>query len=671
MSAGRIIVDLLFRTGSFETDTKRSAKALKELKKEAADAGKVLGLAALAYGAVAVTFVKSAIDSADEASKLAVAAGLTTEAFTELAYAADLAGVEQRELSRVFARINTDISKGNKTYAALGVALTDAAGTARTADAVLEDLAEQFAKMPEGAKRTALAIELFGEKIGPKLLPFLVAGKGGLQKLREEAQRLGVAISTDAGKQAEEFNDNLTRLEKLARGVGLSIASALLPSLVKLSEQLVQNARDFGLLQGAAVSFFEWVLGGSDPVSTATRKIASLEAAIAGTKEQILAASDRGDAASVLRESTILEKQEAQLAQLKAQLEFAKGLEDSAKPAATVATQKDAPAVPGDKKVSELQKYLDGLRKQRDGLFEVTVAEQALMDIQSGRLGRLTAAQEAQVLAAANEIDAIRRAQRAAEERAEQRRSEEQAIRDFEVEQEQSRLRRIESFKTEAASLFNATRTPAEKLNIELTRLNGLLEQGYVSWDTYARAVFAAQDAYDAAVDGAKESGEKVKSIGEEIGLAFSSAFEDAIVNGARLSDTLRALEKDIVRLITRKMVTEPLADFVTGLLPSGGPSGGISSMLTSFIGGIFGGGKAGGGELLAGRSYLVGEEGPERFVPRTAGVLLPAAASASEGRQFSQTINFHVTGSIDRRTQMQLAAEAGRAVTLAQLRNM
>lgn len=51
----------------------------------------------------------------------------------------------------------------------------------------------------------------------------------------------------------------------------------------------------------------------------------------------------------------------------------------------------------------------------------------------------------------------------------------------------------------------------------------------------------------------------KVEDAARRLGLTFGSAFEDAIVNGSSFSDVLKGIEKDLVRLAARKLVTEPL----------------------------------------------------------------------------------------------------------------
>ena len=63
------------------------------------------------------------------------------------------------------------------------------------------------------------------------------------------------------------------------------------------------------------------------------------------------------------------------------------------------------------------------------------------------------------------------------------------------------------------------------------------------------------------------EKAKDTNDIARELGLTFSSAFEDAVVGGKRFSEILRGLYQDLVRLSVRKTVTEPLAAGFSGLL--------------------------------------------------------------------------------------------------------
>lgn len=57
---------------------------------------------------------------------------------------------------------------------------------------------------------------------------------------------------------------------------------------------------------------------------------------------------------------------------------------------------------------AEANRYIEALQKQLERTQELTVAEQALQDIQLGRLGQVTAAQKDQILSIASQIDALK-----------------------------------------------------------------------------------------------------------------------------------------------------------------------------------------------------------------------------------------------------------------------
>jgi hypothetical protein len=68
---------------------------------------------------------------------------------------------------------------------------------------------------------------------------------------------------------------------------------------------------------------------------------------------------------------------------------------------------------------------------------------------------------------------------------------------------------------------------------------------------------------------------------------------------------------------------------------------------ISGVIDNIFGGGKASGGSVNAGTSYLVGEQGAELFVPKTNGTIIPN--NRLGGGSSVTNININVTGALDR----------------------
>jgi hypothetical protein len=182
--------------------------------------------------------VERSIELADETGKLAQRAGVTTEALSTLAYAAELSDVSLQELTDSFRFLNDVIANSVNGNAAAARTLRRVGVEAGPVDEMLLQIADRFADLPDGAQKSALAVDLFG-RAGTRLIPFLNAGRAGIEELRAEARRLGLEISGDFARDAEEFNDNLTRIRKTVDGMVLSLSRDLMPLLDSASKALL------------------------------------------------------------------------------------------------------------------------------------------------------------------------------------------------------------------------------------------------------------------------------------------------------------------------------------------------------------------------------------------------------------------------------------------------
>jgi Lambda phage tail tape-measure protein (Tape_meas_lam_C) len=104
-----------------------------------------------------------------------------------------------------------------------------------------------------------------------------------------------------------------------------------------------------------------------------------------------------------------------------------------------------------------------------------------------------------------------------------------------------------------------------------------------------------------------------------------------------------------------------------------GGGIGGFFGKIGGLFGGLlgsFGGFLAGGGSAVPGKSYIVGENGPEVFRAPGAGTILPGAASGSS-KNVNVTNHFHGVTDMDsfRRSQAQILRDLGRSVQAASSR--
>lgn len=257
----KISVILEALTGGFETDMKRaqkaSEKAFAQMKKDAQASNIAIGnvlTAGLAVGAGAAiglgVAVKSAVNEMDNLSKTAQKVGITTEALSALQYAAELADVDIGQLQAGMTRLvktQAEVAKGSEQQAALfralGVEVLNADGTLRNAGDVMADIATEFANMEDGAEKTALAVQIFG-RAGADLIPLLNGGAQGFRDAAREAEAFGLIVSTEAGRAAEEFNDNITRMGNAMQGAGIQLATELLPVMNELSDRVVDMASD-------------------------------------------------------------------------------------------------------------------------------------------------------------------------------------------------------------------------------------------------------------------------------------------------------------------------------------------------------------------------------------------------------------------------------------------
>ncbi len=97
----------------------------------------------------------------------------------------------------------------------------------------------------------------------------------------------------------------------------------------------------------------------------------------------------------------------------------------------------------------------------------------------------------------------------------------------------------------------------------------------------------------------------------------------------------------------------------------SGGGGGGSTNLLGSLLGSVFGGFRAGGGPVSPDRAYVVGENGPELFVPEGAGAVEPGAGQAAATPHITVNISTPDIGSF-RQSQGQVAAAMVRALAAA-----
>lgn len=193
-----------------------------------------------------------------------------------------------------------------------------------------------------------------------------------------------------------------------------------------------------------------------------------------------------------------------------------------------------------------------------------------------------------------------------------------------------------EKFK-EAARLIDDSRPPIERYRLELERIQKLEEEFFLTAD---EAVLARKKAYEDLASTAKEQADltddTTKRLLEDIKTAtqgFASDLTDIFFDSTQsIGEMFANLAKQIAKTLLQVNVIQPLVDALGGLF-GGGPELIDMSKLPQR--------RAGGGSAFGGSPYLVGENGPELFVPRRSGTVVSNNALTSAGTPV--TLNMRV----------------------------
>lgn len=182
----------------------------------------------------------------DIAQKTAIRTGLSTEAISELGYAAEQSGANLEMLSNglKFMSRFTDAVKDGSTEATkrldeFGISTEEF--LAATPEQRFEMLADGIAGIKDESLRAAAAMDIFGRS-GDMLVPLLEGGAKGVRDLRMEAKQLGLSISRKEADEAAAFGDAWNRVKRATMGGVFALGSSLVPGLMLVVNLMKEGA---------------------------------------------------------------------------------------------------------------------------------------------------------------------------------------------------------------------------------------------------------------------------------------------------------------------------------------------------------------------------------------------------------------------------------------------
>lgn len=248
--AGRAYVEIGTRLGPLQAGL-RSAQA-----QLAAFGSSVrrIGAGITAAGAVAAAPLAASVAifarQGDEIAKAAKRTGLSTEAMSELGFAARRSGSSMEELEgglRIMQRTIAEARSGSGAAAEaldrLGLSVGQIASL--SPDQQLVAIADGLASIQDPADRTAAAMAVFGRG-GTALIPLLEGGSAAMAEMRRQARALGQSLGAADAKSAEDLSDAFADVREAVGGVAKVIGAALAPHLTELAEKVASGISTFG-----------------------------------------------------------------------------------------------------------------------------------------------------------------------------------------------------------------------------------------------------------------------------------------------------------------------------------------------------------------------------------------------------------------------------------------
>lgn len=584
--------------------------------------GKISGLIGGISAVTAVGFLTQAVRTsaqfADDLGDLSQVLGTTTESLSKLKYAAEIEGVFeplQAGMTKL-AKASEEFRKGSAgAIESFGKLQIDPSGFNDTAE-LFTVVADKLSKMEDGARKTAIAQELLG-KSGAQLLPLINQGADGLQRYADEAERFGLVVSDDVAEAAGKFNDNLAKIEAAAKGATIQLGGPLVESLSKTSEAMVESITEgnklFALLQGFAGLGklpFDFFFSADSSVSSKSR-VKDLEQEVVDLEQSIIRlqrAGGRGKANELLAGGSIDELQK-KLAITKTQLEAFKKFSDQldAKPAPkskveaafTPAIVKSSSGTKSSGK-SDAEKYAEEMAKLIGIFQDAAMPAQTVSEKLQDQLNAYTNIDPA-IRAYAENLIAQKKAQEDAAlsldslneaiERNNEMMSSLQAFDDADQSTYKSNSETYDAILREAedlnASLIENDKERARRqLEIENRRRLERIDLMEGEADQIDAIREAELDRQAAAFKLLEKQTSQSTNIGRDLGLTFSSAFEDSIVKGNELRDVVTGLGEDLIRIFARKTVTEPFAEAFSGF--GSGIGDWFKSIIPNADGGVY-----------------------------------------------------------------------------------
>ena len=199
-----------------------------------------------------ISMTKEAASNADDLLTLASVTGMTTDSVQELNYMADLTDVSLdrikdslKETTNKMQEAAAGTGDAYDAYQRLGVSITNADGSLRSAQDVFYDTIDALGEIKNQTERDALAMDLMSES-AQELNPLIDLGGEKMRAYAQEAHDMGYVLDNDALKSLQGVDDAYARLQNTQEGVKNQLSAEFAPYLEEFYGDVTTMVKDGG-----------------------------------------------------------------------------------------------------------------------------------------------------------------------------------------------------------------------------------------------------------------------------------------------------------------------------------------------------------------------------------------------------------------------------------------
>jgi hypothetical protein len=203
----------------------------------------------------------------------------------------------------------------------------------------------------------------------------------------------------------------------------------------------------------------------------------------------------------------------------------------------------------------------------------------------------------------------------------------------------------------EAQKVIDGIETENQKFKDQAAILAQLKQMGNLTEEQFSAAMAKAAADTD-------KANKQWSNFGEAVG----KDIEQTMLFGKSWSDSIKTILTQLIALIVQMTLLKSLQSSMGGGTGAGG-------FFSGLLGGLFGGKKASGGFVDSSHSYIVGENGPEMFVPSGGGNIVPNGSLSAGGGSTQVNYNIDARGAdagVEQRLREAIKESESRAVARA-----